>query len=108
MRHRCTFADVLIELPADWVDVGEDMTEGAPPTLAKVDGVGALQFSVARFQSGANPDVHADDLDALLRGSPERARLGSLWISSMAKQPAATSAGRASRQVKARLLTRAP
>lgn len=76
MSHRCTFADVLIELPAGWVDVGEDMPEGAPPTLAKVDGVGALQFSVARYQSGANPNIHADDLDGLLREFARKSSLG--------------------------------
>lgn len=79
MSHRCTFADVLIELPAGWVDVCDEMPEGYPPTLARVDGVGALLFTVARYQSGANPDVHADDLDALLR---EFARTRSLGVPS--------------------------
>lgn len=43
------------------------MPEGAPPTLARTDGVGTLQFSVARFESGANPNIHSDDLGVLLR-----------------------------------------
>lgn len=76
MSHRCTFADVLIELPAGWVDVGQDMPEGAPPTLARVDGVGALQFSVARYQSGANPNIHADELGLLLRDFARKRSLG--------------------------------
>ncbi len=76
MSHRCTFANVLIELPADWVDVGDDMPEDAPPTLARVDGVGVLQFSVARYRSGANPNIHEDDLDALLREFAKKRSLG--------------------------------
>jgi hypothetical protein len=41
--------------------------EGTPPTLAKPEGVGALQFSVGRYRSGANPQVSPNDLDALLK-----------------------------------------
>lgn len=94
MSHRCTFADVLIELPAGWADVGDDMPEGAPPTLARVDGVGALQFSVARYQSGANPNIHEDDLDELLREFARKQSLGFPRTLSTAKQPAATLARR--------------
>ncbi|MDQ0586388.1 hypothetical protein [Variovorax paradoxus] len=67
MRQLCTFADVRISLPNGWVDISEDMPGGAPPTLAKPEGVGAMQFSVGRYRSGANPQVTPDDLDALLK-----------------------------------------
>jgi|EndMetStandDraft_2_1072991.scaffolds.fasta_scaffold208269_2 hypothetical protein len=63
----CTFADVRISLPNGWVNVSDDMPEGTPPTLAKSEGVGALQFSVGRYRSGANPQVSPDDLDALFK-----------------------------------------
>lgn len=66
MSQLCTFADVRISLPIGWVDVSDDMPEGTPPTLAKPEGVGALQFSVGRYRSGANPQVSLEDLDALL------------------------------------------
>lgn len=67
MSQLCTFADVRILLPNGWVDVTDDMPEGTPPTLAKPDGVGALQFSVGRYRSGANPQVSPDDLEAMLK-----------------------------------------
>ena len=88
MSHRCAFADVVIELPAGWVDVSHDMPEGAPPTLARTDGVGALQFSVARFKSGANPNVDADDLGLLLK---EFASTRSLGVPSDVEQREAIS-----------------
>lgn len=55
MSQLCTFADVHIILPNDWVDVSDDMPEGTPPTLAKPDGVGALQFSVGSIGPAPTP-----------------------------------------------------
>jgi len=76
MSQLCTFADVRISLPNDWVDVSDDMPEGTPPTLAKPEGVGALQFSVGRYRSGANPQVNPDDLEALLKEFADTRSLG--------------------------------
>ena len=76
MSQLCTFADVRISLPNDWVDVSDDMPEGTPPTLAKPEGVGALQFSVGRYRSGANPQVSPDDLEALLKEFADTRSLG--------------------------------
>jgi len=76
MSQLCAFADVRISLPNGWVDVSDDMPEGTPPTLAKPEGVGALQFSVGRYRSGANPQVSPDDLDALLKEFADTRSLG--------------------------------
>jgi len=43
---------LLLDLPADWFDVTDDLPRDAPPTLARNSGVGALQFSIARYHSG--------------------------------------------------------
>jgi len=66
MGHPFAFADVRISLLEGWVDVTDDLPEGTPPTLAKPEGVGALQFSVAKYRAGAKPNVSEDDLEALL------------------------------------------
>jgi len=66
MSQSFTFADVRISLLEGWADITDDLPEGTPPTLAKPEGVGALQFSVAKYQAGARPNVSQDDLDALL------------------------------------------
>jgi hypothetical protein len=76
MSQLCTFADVRISLLDGWVDVSDDMPEGTPPTLAKLEGVGALQFSVGRYRSGANPQVSPDDLAALLKEFADTRSLG--------------------------------
>jgi hypothetical protein len=52
------------------------MADGTPPTLAKPDGVGALQFSVGRYRSGADPQVKPDDLEAMLKEFADTRSLG--------------------------------
>lgn len=67
MSQLCTFADVRVSLLNGWVDVSNNMPEGTPPTLAKPEGVGALQFSVGRYRAGTDPQFRPEDLDTLLR-----------------------------------------
>lgn len=76
MSQLCAFADVFISLPAGWLDVSDDLPEGTPPTLAKPNGVGALQFSVATYRSGVRPDVAPDGLDELLEEFAATRELG--------------------------------
>lgn len=76
MSQLCTFADVRIYLPNGWVDVSDEMPEGTPPTLAKPEGVGALQFSMGRYRSGAHPQVSPNDLDAPLKEFADTRSLG--------------------------------
>jgi len=56
--HRSGLA---LTLPSGWLDITHDLPEGSPPTFGKEDGVGVIQFSVARYTSGIQPtiDVHA-------------------------------------------------
>lgn len=52
-----TFAGVRFELSEEWCDVTGDLDPGAPSTLAREDGVGAIQFSVAKYKSGEKPSI---------------------------------------------------
>jgi hypothetical protein len=71
------FAGMDITLPGGWVDVTDDLAEGSPCTLAKSeDGIGALQFSVARYQSGPQPLFDLEKLRDLLNDFAQRHALG--------------------------------
>jgi hypothetical protein len=63
---RVVFGNASMTLPPEWVDITNDLPEGTPFTLAKPDGVGALQFSVATYDSGEIPRVEANDLREML------------------------------------------
>lgn len=57
-----------IGTPPGWVDITHAVEEDDPPfTLAKEDGVGALQFSSAAFESGERPVPTAADLADMVR-----------------------------------------
>lgn len=64
--NRVLFAGVTIELPAGWYDITDDLGIDAPFTLARSDGVGALQFSVASYKSGENPQFEPNSIRGLL------------------------------------------
>jgi hypothetical protein len=55
-----------IVLPNEWLDVTQDRPSSSPATLARPDGIGALQFSTAKYRSGARPNVTREDLKELL------------------------------------------
>ena len=76
MSQICAFANVRISLPSGWTDISDELPEGTPPTLAKQDGIGALQFSVARYRTGVRPEIGPESLDALLREFAETRMLG--------------------------------
>ena len=73
---RVLFAGVTLVLRAGWLDITDDLPEGAPPTLARLDGIGALQLSVARYRSGAEPNIAEQDLRGLLHEFFDRHHLG--------------------------------
>jgi hypothetical protein len=60
------FADVGMTLVDGWLDITDDLPPGTPPTLAKADGVGALQFSTARYRSGSLPVFQFSTLQEML------------------------------------------
>src|SRR3569832_1102043 len=49
------FNSLRFDLPNGWMDISDDLPAGSPPTLARADGVGAIQFSLARYEKGAHP-----------------------------------------------------
>jgi hypothetical protein len=52
-----------IEVPEDWHDATAHLGADAPFTLAKPEGAGVLQFSMAQYTGGPRPQaVTADDL----------------------------------------------
>ena len=56
-----------VTAPTNWRDITEYVeADNQPFTLAKVDGVGALQFSVALHQTGQKPNVSQADLLEML------------------------------------------
>jgi hypothetical protein len=57
------FKAFTVVAPDGWEDVTDSLEIADPPiTLARTDGVGALQFSVATYSSGTRPDPSTDDL----------------------------------------------
>lgn len=60
-----TFAGLMIDLPADWLDITDDGDPNCPPTLARQDGVGVIQFSVAHYQGGAPPNITLVELTSM-------------------------------------------
>ena len=71
------FPGFSIALEPDWYDVTHEVEGENPPiTIAKPEGWGALQFSVANYRSGAIPNPSTEDLRTLLFEFAERNRLG--------------------------------
>jgi hypothetical protein len=63
---RVQFHGLLFDLPPEWTDITDDLPEGSPPTLARPSGLGIIQFSIARYRSGANPEVTVESLRELI------------------------------------------
>lgn len=61
-----SFANVFIEIPNHWKDITDTLPEGAPPTLAAENGVGALQLSGGDYRGGVLPDINQRSLKRLL------------------------------------------
>lgn len=64
---RVSFYGLSLGLPDGWVEITDDLPDGSPPTLARSDGVGAAQFSIALYASGKAPHVGQQDLRDLLQ-----------------------------------------
>lgn len=64
---RVNFHGLSFDLPPGWLDITDDLPEGAPPSLARPDGVGVLQFSLARYSGGEEPTVTIEGLRHLTR-----------------------------------------
>ncbi len=76
-RELVDFAGLRIALREGWCDITDDLPEGTPPTLAKTDdGIGALQFSTARYRAGDRPTIGQDVLTDLLEEFADSRGLG--------------------------------
>ncbi|MER8751895.1 hypothetical protein NKH57_21900 [Mesorhizobium sp. M1050] len=60
------FYGVTFDMPTGWEDITDNLPAGSPPTLAKASGVGAVQFSIATYHSGKNPNVNFNDLRSFM------------------------------------------
>jgi hypothetical protein len=66
---RAEFANFAVDLPPGWGDItGVVEADNPPATVARDDGVGALQFSVALYDSGPCPRGDVEELQELLDG----------------------------------------
>jgi hypothetical protein len=66
MNMRVEFNGLRFNLPHGWADITDDLPAGSPPSLARPTGVGAVQFSVAKYRGGKEPDVTVESLQKLL------------------------------------------
>jgi len=64
---RAVFANFAVDLPAGWGDITAEVEADDPPaTVARDDGVGALQFSISLYEAGPRPRGDVKELQALL------------------------------------------
>ena len=64
---RAEFSHFTVDLPPGWGDITADVEADEPPTtVARDDGVGALQFSIALYESGKRPRGDVEELQELL------------------------------------------
>lgn len=69
---RTSFPNFTVELPPGWRDITSDKeVPNLPATVARTDGVGALQFSIALHKSGPCPRGSVEELQALLDGTAQ-------------------------------------
>lgn len=66
MQPKCQFAGVNLYLPDQWVEITDTLPSGTPPTLAREDGYGALQFTIGIHESGKVPHFTRLELERLL------------------------------------------
>jgi hypothetical protein len=59
-------ANCAVVVPVGWLEITGDLPEGSPATLARPDGVGALQFSAGIYRGGVLPQITPADLRVFL------------------------------------------
>lgn len=79
------FAGLTLLVPEGWGDITADLPPGSPPTLARGSGVGALQFSVARYRGGADPQIDTERLREFFSSFCKAHSLGEIEPSVVAK-----------------------
>lgn len=61
------FANVALDLPDGWCDITDNLGGAVPPTLAREEGVGSLQFSVGLYREGVAPHFTKVTLTEMLQ-----------------------------------------
>jgi len=59
------FAGMIFVLPTGWFVITADLPSGSPPTRARPDGTGVIQFSVAHYAAGSAPHIDLSSLEKL-------------------------------------------
>lgn len=62
------FYGISFDFPDGWLDVTEDLDGQWPPTLAREVESGVIQFSIARYSGGKNPDATVEHLRTFCTG----------------------------------------
>jgi hypothetical protein len=77
MKHLLSFPGFHVQTSDDWRDVTDSLdAPNKPFTLAKPDGVGAMQFSPALYRGGRRPAPSKEDLLSLALDMGQRLGLG--------------------------------
>jgi hypothetical protein len=88
MNGKYKFGGLVITAVPEWLDVTQEIeTESAPFTLAKNDGVGALQFSAGIYKRGIKPNVQISDLQRLSADFALSRELGRGFDQQVCQQP---------------------
>ena len=91
---RVAFDSFSVDAPHGWEDITDSVEADSPPfTLARSDGVGALQFSIALYMSGRVPDPSLDDLAARLKSFGQAHGVGEPFNSALESEPLRLAAG---------------
>lgn len=69
------FYGLKFDLPNDWADITDDLPGGSPPSLARPLGAGTVQFSIAKYRGGEEPNVNIGDLRNLIEDFCHRNRM---------------------------------
>ncbi|WP_146578368.1 hypothetical protein [Neorhodopirellula pilleata] len=81
-------------MPFYWDDVTADLAgDEVPITLARPDGVGALQFSIMLYRSGQTPNPSPDDLLTMISGFARDTDLGEVTQTETEFGPPVLAAG---------------
>jgi hypothetical protein len=93
MTNIFRIGNLQITTPADWLDVTTEIEESTPPlSLAKPNGVGAIQFTMAEFRGGKPPGITLDTLSDLLADFAQSRKFGRGFASTRQDEPLLTVA----------------
>jgi hypothetical protein len=91
---RITFDSFAVQVPRGWADITHTIEEATLPyTLARSDGVGALQFSIALYEAGQIPGPTPDVLREMLNDFSRNRGLGEPSAVTVEPGPPALAAG---------------